>query len=134
MRTRQDEFLLTHAVYTGDDAPISKAVATELLKGDFSGPSTRRVLLAAEYQNPPRDELSREIHILLAKSQAEMLLWKVLFQSGLGASLIDKISPNATPEEKEIAERNIQKARDGVVAFEPFFQLQEAAFEVGVQF
>lgn len=131
-RVQSDVFLISCAVFSELGEALSEEDAKLLMDAPGLWPSTKTVLSAAERENPPRENLSFEVQLLWRKNQAEIAVWQVLFECGLGAALLDWMAPSATPEEQERARHNIAKAEESVHGFAAFFNAKEAAQMLGI--
>jgi hypothetical protein len=132
-RAKSDAFLLQHAVFSEDGEALCEEDAKALMDGAGLWPSTKTLLSAAEKENPPRENLAFEVQLLWRKNQAEIAVWQVLFECGLGKALLDWMAPSATPEEQEKARHNIVKAEEAVNGFAAFFDAKEAARLFGLK-
>lgn len=133
-RSRSDRILLTYAVYTEDGKPLGSELAGLLLELEGAGPDNYTLLSEAERANPPRELLVSEVAQMLNKSQLDAMLWRILFEAGLGKVLIDAMAPSSTPEELEWAKHEIGKCSEVVFALSALFDAEDAADRIGVTF
>lgn len=126
-RKRSDTILLASAVYTGTGEPLGKDMAAELLSLPGGGPDLYRLLEAAAKENPPRAELVREVAMMLNKNVWDAVIWRTLFQMGLGKVLIDHVSTYANEEEKDEAKRTLLKLEEVSHVLATMFFAEEAA-------
>jgi len=112
---------------------MEREAALSLYNGKGNGPSNRALINAIKALNPPREHLNREVATMYAMDSATACVWRVLFQVGLGRALLDYIAPSATPEEKAWAARQIAKAEEVFIDFEPYFRTNDNAATWGFE-
>jgi len=132
VRDRSDAYLLEKSVWSEDGTQITAKMANHLLKGKHFAPSTAILLSAAQKENPPREDLISEVAFLWAKGQSDLLLMRVLLDCGLGEMVINKFAASATPEQKQQAEDAIYRAKEALLGFEGFFEIDEASKALGI--
>lgn len=133
-RTLSDRYLLAHAVFSADGKPLGEELAGGLMDLRDGGSQLYQLLSAAEAANPPREYMAVDVARLLSKSALDCLIWRVLFEAGLGKALIDYLSANATEDEKAWAIEQLRKVEEVAFALQPLFEAEEAAKLCGITF
>lgn len=134
-RDLSDAFLLQNAILSSDGQKLDVKITEWLMTGEGFGPSTNMVLAAAEKVNPPRsDALNYEVALLMGKSALEVMMWRLMFECGLGKALLDWAAPSATDEEKTWAAHQLAKAEETVAELGVYFAVEDAARVEGITF
>lgn len=131
LRTRSDEFLLCHAVWTEDGNLLTPALASLLMNGSRFGPSTFLLIDAAQEQNPPRGVLVSEISRIWGASTVNLIFWRVCREMGLFKILLDRMAGNE--EERAYAEREIEKVEATLNFWEAGFECEAVATQAGME-
>lgn len=129
-RDRSDLYLLQHAVWTEDGQKLTEPNARLLLDGEGFGPSTYALCEAAAHHNPPREAVVAALAQVWGASASNIVFWRVLKEAGLFKMLLDRFE--GTPEEREVAEREIAKVTGTLEFWEAAFEADRAAAEMDV--
>lgn len=131
-RKKSDLILLANSVHTGDGQLLGDENARMLLALQGAGPSNFALINTAEHLNPPREEMAREVAMMLSKSALDLVVMRGLIELGLGKMILDYTSTHSTPEEHALAAKTILQITEVVYALSPIFDAEDTAKRFGI--